>query len=67
MTDRFDVGASTIKKYMDIVYKVLCSCQKMFNTYIHISHGERLTKVTYRFEKLTCLGNVCGVIDENIF
>ncbi len=45
MLDKFDVGASTLHKYVDIVCDVLCNKDKLFDKYIktpnprpHIAH-----------------------------
>jgi hypothetical protein len=39
MADWFNVGASTIKKYVDIVCDALCDKNKMFNKYVSIPVG----------------------------
>lgn len=41
-TDRFCVGASTIRNYMDIIVDVLSDEQKPFARYISIQWGQRL-------------------------
>ncbi len=41
----FNVGASTIKKYVDIVCDALCDKNKMFNKYVSIPFGDCLQKL----------------------
>jgi hypothetical protein len=36
MANRFNVSASTIRKYVDIVYDVLINKDKLFSKYINI-------------------------------
>ncbi len=42
MVDRFNVGASTIRKYVDIVCDTLCDKNKLFNKYISIPSSDHL-------------------------
>ena len=63
MADRFKVGASTIRKYVDIVCDILTNREKLFSHYIAISSGDRLHRIINDFEKLTNLLNICGAID----
>jgi hypothetical protein len=60
--DRFNVGASTIKKYVDIVYDVLIDKDKLFNKYINIPSSQCLKDIIVHFEHLTGIPNICGVI-----
>jgi hypothetical protein len=63
MINRFNVGASTIRKYVDIVCDVLIDKDKLFNKYISIPSGQRLKDVIVHFENLTSIPNMCGAID----
>ncbi len=63
MADRFNVSASTIRKYVDIVCDVLIDKDKLFSKYISILLGQSLKDIIARFENLTCVPNICGVID----
>jgi len=63
MINRFNVGASTIRKYVDIVCDVLIDKDKLFNKYISIPSGQRLKDVIVHFENLTSIPNMCGTID----
>ncbi len=63
MTDRFNVRASTISKYVDIVCDALCDKDKLFSKYIRISFGDRLPKIIDCFHDLTGLLNICAAID----
>jgi hypothetical protein len=63
MADRFNVGASTSRKYVAIVYDVLIDKDKLFNKYINIPLGQCLKNIIVHFEHLTGLPNICGVID----
>ena len=42
MADRFKVGVSTIRKYVDIIYDILTNRQKLLGHYIVISSGDCL-------------------------
>jgi hypothetical protein len=63
MVDRFNVGASTIRKYVDIVYNVLMDKDNLFNKYISIPSGQHLKDIIACFENLIGIPNICGVID----
>ncbi len=63
MADQFNVSASTIKKYVDIVYDVLINKDKLFSKYISIASGQSLKDIIIHFENLTSRLNICGVID----
>jgi len=63
MLDKFDVGTSTICKYVDIVCDVLCNKDKLFDKYIKIPTGDHLLHIIQQFEDLTGLPNICGAID----
>jgi hypothetical protein len=43
--DRFNVGASTTHKYVDIIVNVLISRDKLFSQYISILHGPCLLRI----------------------
>ena len=63
MVDRFKVGASTIRKYVDIVCNILTDREKLFSHYIIIPSEDLLHKIINDFQELTCLLNICGAID----
>ncbi len=63
MVDRFNVGASTIRKCVDIVYDVLIDKDKLFNKYINILLGQCLKDIIAHFEHLTSIRNIWGVVD----
>jgi hypothetical protein len=63
MADRFKIGASTIRKYVDIVCDILTDKDKLFSNYISIPSEDRLISIISDFEELTGLPNVCGEID----
>ena len=63
IADRFKVGASTIRKYVDIVCNILTDREKLFSQYIAIPSGDRLYMIINDFEELTGLPNICGAID----
>ena len=63
MADRFKVGASTIKKYVDIVCDILTDREKLFSHYIVIPSGDHLQGIINDFEELTGLSNICRAID----
>ena len=63
LADRFGVGASTIRKYVDLVVGVLSDEQKLFSKYISTPHGARLQHITDRFQYVCGLPNVAGSID----
>ncbi len=42
MANQFNVGASTIRKYVDIVCDTLCDKNKLFNEYISIPSSDCL-------------------------
>jgi hypothetical protein len=63
MADQFNVGASTIRKYVDIVCDVLIDKDKLFNKYISIPSCQHLKDVIVCFENLKCIPNICGAID----
>jgi hypothetical protein len=55
------VGASIIKKYVDIVCDVLINKDKMINKYIGIPLNQRLKDIIVHFENLTNILNICGL------
>ena len=63
MADRFKVGASTIRKYVDIICNILTEREKLFGHYIVILSRDRLQRIINDFEKLTNLLNIYGAID----
>jgi hypothetical protein len=63
MSDKFDVGSSTVRKYVDIMCDVLCNKEKLFDKYIKTPTRDRLLHIIQQFEDLTHLPNICGAID----
>jgi DNA-binding NarL/FixJ family response regulator len=45
IADRFNVGASTVRKYMRIVLDALVSRDKLFGKYISVPSGARLDRL----------------------
>jgi len=58
------VGASTIRKYVDIVSNVVIDKKKNFNKYISIFSCQCLKDIIVCFENLTGTPNICEAIDE---
>ncbi len=65
LANRFNVGASTIRKYIRIVLDVLVSRDKLFVKYISVPSGARLDRIIAGYVQNCGLPNVCGIIDEN--
>ena len=63
MADRFKVGASTIRMYIDIICDILTNREKLFSHYIAIPSGDHLHRIINDFEELTGLPNICRAID----
>jgi hypothetical protein len=64
IANRFNVGASTMRKYVDIVVvNALISKDKLFSQYISIPHGPCLLRIMHGFFHANGLPNVCGAID----
>ena len=63
IADRFNVGASTVRKYMRIVLDALVSRDKLFGKYISVPSGARLDRIIAGFVQSCGLPNVCGSID----
>ena len=63
IADSFKVGASTIRKYVEIVCDILTDREKLFSHYIVIPSGDHLHRIINDFEELTGLLNICGAID----
>ena len=63
MADRFKIGASTIRKYVDIVCDILTDRNKLFSHCISIPSEARLQSIILDFKELTGLPNICGAID----
>ncbi len=57
------MGASTIKKYVDIVCDVLIDKDNLFGKYTTILSGQHLKDIIARFENLIGIPNICGTID----
>jgi hypothetical protein len=63
ISNRFDVGASIVCYYVDIVCDVLCNKDKLFDKYIKNPIRDGLLHIVQQFEDLTSLPNICGAID----
>jgi hypothetical protein len=59
MVNRFNVGASIIRKYVDILCDVLIDKDKLINKYINIPLYQCLKDIITCFENLTCILNIC--------
>ncbi len=64
MVNQFNVGASIIKKHVDIVCDMLINKDKLFNEYINIPSSQCLKDIIIRFENLINISNICGIINE---
>ena len=67
MNDLYGYGASTIRKYTNIVCGVLSSRDRgLFITYIHTPTRNKLHDIDImeRFRNSTELPNICKAIDE---
>jgi hypothetical protein len=62
MANEFNVGTSTIKKYVDIVCDVLMNKNKLFSKYINIPSSQCLRDINLCFETLRGIPNICGII-----
>jgi hypothetical protein len=49
MADHFNVGASTIREYVDIICDALTNMNKLFNKYISNPIGNRLRLMIQKF------------------
>jgi hypothetical protein len=63
MANQFNVSASRIRKYVDIVCDVLIDKDKLFSKYISIPSSKSFKDIIVRFENFTNILNICGVID----
>ncbi len=63
MPNRFDVGASTIWKYMDMVVIFFVTKTKILDKYISTPFVKRLWRITHQFQKFTGLSNIGDAID----
>jgi hypothetical protein len=63
MVDWFNVVASTIRKYVDIMFDARCDQNKLLSKYINSPSSDRLEKVIDYFHDLIGLFNICGAID----
>ncbi len=64
MNALYDVGASTIRKYTNIVCDVLSNGDKLFSVYVHIPTRDRLFNIIERLRGITSLQQICGMIDD---
>ncbi len=62
MVDHFNVSASTIWKYVDVVCDVFIDRNKLFNKYINIPSRNWLRLVIQKKYELIGLPNICGSI-----
>jgi hypothetical protein len=63
IANRFNVGASTMCKYVAIVVNALISKDKLFSRNISIPYGPCLRRIMHGFFHACGLPNVCGTID----
>jgi hypothetical protein len=63
IADRFNVGASTIRKYMRIALNALVSRDKLFGKYISVPSSVRLDRIIAWYVQSCGLPNVCRSID----
>jgi hypothetical protein len=63
ISDRLQAGGSTVRKYVDLIYDVLISRDKLFSECISIPIGARLEGIIGEFREITRLPNICGAID----
>ncbi len=64
MWNRFDVGASTIQKYIDFIHVVLYDKDKRLNkAHNHTFKKKHLLRIVNQFKKFIGLSNICGTID----
>jgi hypothetical protein len=63
ISNKFDVNASIVCKYVDIVCDVLCNKNKLFDKYTKTLTEDHLLHIIQQFEDLTSLPNICGAID----
>ncbi len=63
MVDHFNVSASIIWKYVDIVRDVFIDKDKLFNKYIDIPSRNWLKLIIQKLSELIGLPNICGSID----
>ena len=63
MVNRFKIGTSTIRKYVDIVCNIFTNREKLFDHYIVIPSKDRLQSIINDFQELTDLSSICGAID----
>ncbi len=61
MVDWFNVGASIIRKDVDIVCDVLIDKDKLINKYINIPLNQCLRDIIACFENLISILNICGL------
>ena len=67
ISDCLQVGGSIVRKYVDIVYDVLISRDKLFSEYINIPIGSWLEGIIGDFHEIIGLPNICGIINAPIF
>jgi hypothetical protein len=64
VADCFNVGASIIWKYVDIVCDVLTNINKFFSKYISNPRRNQFRLMNQEFQELTSLPNICGLFDK---
>ncbi len=62
LSNGFDVGTSTLHKYVNVVCNVLCNKNKFFGK-ISSSFEDHLLHIIQQFQELIGLQNICGIID----
>jgi len=63
MSNTWRIGASTIRKYADIICDILTDGNQLFSHYISISNENRLLHIILDFRETTSLPHICGAID----
>ena len=63
IADKFNIGVSTIRKYMRIVLDAFVSKEKLFGKYISVPSSARLDRIIAGYVQSCGLLNMCGSID----
>lgn len=60
MAELFGMGDSTIRKYMYLIVKALCSREMFAKVHIVVPSGHRFSTIITNFQTITSLPNLCG-------
>jgi hypothetical protein len=63
MSNRFDIRAPTIRKYVHIVCDILYDKDKLFGKYINMFLKMQPLRVIHQYQEFIGLPNICGAID----